>query len=237
MEMIDISGYVAEEKMEIAKAYLIPQAMKASGIEEQKISLEPAAIETLIKRYCRESGVRSLQKLIERIMRRAAFTLVSEKPECVAVQEINLEEFVGKPKFTTDRMYDITPPGVVMGLAWTAMGGSTLYIETSMRPMTSPATTPTEKEGAPLQGSLETTGHLGDVMKESVRIAYTFAKNFLAAQEPDNKALIQNHLHLHVPEGAVPKDGPSAGITIVTALVSLARNLPTRQDVAMTGEV
>ncbi|KAF2358922.1 Lon proteaseue chloroplastic/mitochondrial [Trinorchestia longiramus] len=234
MEMIDISGYVAEEKMEIAKAYLIPQAMKTSGIEQEKIKLEPQAIETLIKRYCRESGVRSLQKLIERIMRRTAFTLVSDKPDCVSVQESNLEDFVGKPKFTSDRMYDVTPPGVVMGLAWTAMGGSTLYIETSLRPMAKPQ----DKDGGGVvQGSLETTGHLGDVMKESVRIAYTFAKNFQASLDPQNKTLLENHLHLHVPEGAVPKDGPSAGVTIVSALLSLALGVPARQDVAMTGEV
>lgn len=237
MEMIDVSGYVAEEKMEIAKAYLIPQARTDSGIDTDKIELEEPAVETLIKQYCRESGVRSLQKLIEKIMRRAAIVLVSDQPSKVTVKPDNLEDFVGKPKFTTDRMYNVTPPGVVLGLAWTAMGGSTLYIETTMIP--AEALLP-GKDGTPAphpKGTLETTGHLGDVMKESVRISCTFAKDFLGRREPGNTSLLRNNIHLHVPEGAVPKDGPSAGVTIVTALLSLARGVPTRQDVAMTGEL
>jgi len=150
--------------------------------------------------------------------------------EFVSVTSDNLNEFVGKPVFTHDRMYDETPPGVVMGLAWTAMGGSTLFIETAKRKVSN-------SEKSKGDGTLELTGHLGDVMKESVRIALTVARNFMLEIDPTNDYLSNNHLHLHVPEGATPKDGPSAGCTITTALISLAKNIPIRQNVAMTGEI
>lgn len=167
------------------------------------------------------------------MLRKAAYALVKDKVESVSVTSDNIETFVGKPIFTSDRLYTETPPGVVMGLAWTAMGGSTLFIETSLR---KPAlTTPTD--ATPKDGSLEVTGHLGDVMKESTRISYTFAKTFLQEVEPSNLFLSNSHIHLHVPEGATPKDGPSAGVTIVTALISIARGIPTRQNLAMTGEI
>lgn len=226
MEMIDVSGYVAEEKLAIANTYLIPTAQKLCGIPEEKLKLDGVAVDRLIRQYCRESGVRNLQKLIEKIMRRAAYFIASGQFENVSVEVDNLESFVGKPKFVNDKMYEITPPGVVMGLAWTAMGGSTLYIETSLRPV----------EGD-REGSFETTGHLGDVMKESTRIAYTYAKHFVGDKFTDNQALTKSNIHLHVPEGATPKDGPSAGVTIVTALVSLALGKPIRQNIAMTGEL
>ncbi|XP_049820710.1 lon protease homolog, mitochondrial isoform X2 [Aethina tumida] len=228
MEMIDMSGYVADEKLAIAKQYLLPQAMKDSGLKAEHITVSDDALGVLIKNYCRESGVRNLQKHIEKVVRKVAFKVVKEENAYVPVDKTNLSEFVGKPVFTQDRMYPITPPGVVMGLAWTAMGGSTLYIETTTRRL------PTDKE---VEGSLELTGHLGEVMKESAKIALTVARNFLNKCDPDNKFLLNSHLHLHVPEGATPKDGPSAGCTIVTALLSLAKNEPIRQDLAMTGEV
>ncbi|KAB0800359.1 hypothetical protein PPYR_06099 [Photinus pyralis] len=228
MEMIDMSGYVAEEKLAIAKQYLLPQAMKDSGLKSTNINLEDATLTVLIKSYCRESGVRNLQKHIEKVVRKVAYKVVKDETSFVQVTPSNLAEFVGKPVFTHDRMYPHTPPGVVMGLAWTAMGGSTLFIETTTRRKSG------EKDNT---GSLEITGHLGDVMKESARIALTVARNYLRALDPENKFLENSHLHLHVPEGATPKDGPSAGCTIVTALLSLAKNEPIRQDVAMTGEI
>ncbi|KAH6939863.1 hypothetical protein HPB50_021909 [Hyalomma asiaticum] len=231
MEMIELSGYVAEEKMAIAERYLIPQARALSGIAENQVDVKPESLQRLIKYYCRESGVRNLQKHIEKILRKAAFKIVSKECDVVEVQPENLNDFVGKPLFTHDRMYEETPPGVVMGLAWTAMGGSTLYIETAVpRPLESSG----DKK---LDGSLQLTGHLGDVMKESANIAYSFAKAFLLRQDPKNDFLQKAHIHLHVPEGAVPKDGPSAGITMVTAMLSLALNKPVRPGVAMTGEV
>nr|NVI75675.1 Lon protease [Cucujiformia] len=159
MEMIDMSGYIAEEKLAIAKEYLLPQAIKDSGLKTDAITVEDESLKTLIKNYCRESGVRNLQKHIEKVVRKVAYKIVKEETGAVTVNPDNLSDFVGKPVFTQDRMYDTTPPGVVMGLAWTAMGGSTLYIETTTR------RSPKEKD-ASNEGSLELTGHLGDVMKE-----------------------------------------------------------------------
>ncbi|KAM9849328.1 lon protease homolog, mitochondrial [Aulostomus maculatus] len=230
MEMINVSGYVAQEKLAIAERYLVPQLRSLCGLTEAKASISSDALSLLIRQYCRESGVRNLQKQVEKVFRKVAFSIASGKESEVTVSPDNLQEYVGKPLFTVDRMYDVTPPGVVMGLAWTAMGGSTLFIETSLR-------RPPRKEDNKGEGSLEVTGQLGDVMKESAKIASTFARTFLMSQEPENDFLVNSHLHLHVPEGATPKDGPSAGCTIVTALLSLATGQPVRPDVAMTGEV
>ncbi|XP_007952655.1 lon protease homolog, mitochondrial [Orycteropus afer afer] len=231
MEMINVSGYVAQEKLAIAERYLVPQARALCGLDESKAKLSSDVLTLLIKQYCRESGVRNLQKQVEKVLRKSAYKIVSGEAESVQVTPENLQDFVGKPIFTVERMYDVTPPGVVMGLAWTAMGGSTLFVETS--PMRPP-----DKDGkGDKVGSLEVTGQLGEVMKESARIAYTFARAFLMQQDPSNDYLVTSHVHLHVPEGATPKDGPSAGCTIVTALLSLAMDRPVRQNLAMTGEV
>ncbi|XP_023932714.1 lon protease homolog, mitochondrial isoform X2 [Lingula anatina] len=227
MELIDVSGYVADEKVAIAQQYLIPQARQLSGINDEQVKVGTDALNVLIKNYCRESGVRNLQKHIEKIFRKAAYKIVKKEEDSIMVDSDNLQTYVGKPVFTHDKLYEETPPGVVMGLAWTAMGGSTLFIES-----TGKKAMDTSKDAA-----LTMTGHLGDVMKESVQIAYIFAKAFLLKKYPDNKYLQHTDVHVHVPEGATPKDGPSAGCTIVTALLSLARNLPIRQNVAMTGEV
>lgn len=238
MELIDMSGYVAEEKLAIAEQYLVPAARKNCGLSPAQLELSAPALNALIRSYCRESGVRNLQKHIEKIARKVAYKIVKQETDKLVVTEDNLPALVGKPTFKHDRMYDETPPGVVMGLAWTAMGGSTLYIETALR-------TP-HRDDAPgshahghghAPGSLELTGHLGDVMKESARIALTVARNFLAQHQPDNDFLNNTHLHLHVPEGATPKDGPSAGATITTALLSLALKQRVRQQLAMTGEI
>ncbi|XP_070165682.1 lon protease homolog, mitochondrial isoform X2 [Polyergus mexicanus] len=228
MEMIDMSGYVAEEKLAIAKQYLVPQARTECGLNNEQINIQDKALTTLIKSYCRESGVRNLQKHIEKVHRKVAFKVVKKEANKVDVTANNLHEFVGKPVFTHDRMYEVTPPGVVMGLAWTAMGGSTLFIETAIRKPTG---------GKKSEGTFEVTGHLGDVMKESIHIAMTVARNHLKHEDPSNTFLYDSHLHLHVPEGATPKDGPSAGVSIATAFLSLAKNQAIRQDVAMTGEL
>ncbi|VDN01136.1 unnamed protein product [Thelazia callipaeda] len=258
MEMIEVSGYVAEEKINIAQSYLIPQCRKDSSLEEHQLQISSEALQVLIKHYCRESGVRNLQKHIEKIFRKAAFKIVGlkdEKLDQIVVDSQNIEDFVGRPKFISDRLYDITPVGVVMGLAWTAMGGSALYIEACLRRSLEISGTifsrsPSSDSGFSNDsfsrsksdenasvGSLETTGHLGDVMKESMRIAYTVAKNILRSKFPDNDFLDRAHIHVHVPEGATPKDGPSAGCTITSALLSLALNQCARQNVAMTGEI
>uniref|UniRef100_A0A6Q2Y8A1 Lon protease homolog, mitochondrial n=1 Tax=Esox lucius TaxID=8010 RepID=A0A6Q2Y8A1_ESOLU len=234
MEMINVSGYVAQEKLAIAEKYLVPQLRTQCGLTEDTTNISPDALNLLIRQYCRESGVRNLQKQVEKVFRKVAFRIVSGEETAVQVTPDNLQDYVGKPIFTVDRMYDSTPPGVVMGLAWTAMGGTTLFIETSLR---RPRDTGVKDKDGPREGSLEITGQLGDVMKESAKIASTFARVFLMKQQPDNNFFSGSHLHLHVPEGATPKDGPSAGCTIVTALLSLATNTPVRENVAMTGEV
>jgi Lon-like ATP-dependent protease len=235
MEIIELSGYVAEEKLAIAKQYLIPQCMKQTGVIAEKLNITDEALNKLIKYYCRESGVRNLQKQVEKIFRKVAFKLVenaqSDPQLVINIGEENLDEFVGKPIFTSDRLYDVTPPGVVTGLAWTNMGGSILFIETVLaKPID---LTPESKE----KGAIKITGNLGNVMKESIEIAYTYAKAYMVENNAENLFLQRADIHLHVPEGATPKDGPSAGCTIVSALVSLAMNKPLIQNVAMTGEV
>ncbi|KAJ3169716.1 ATP-dependent Lon protease pim1 [Irineochytrium annulatum] len=243
MEVITLSGYVAEEKVAIAETYLAPAARAAAGLENRKVTVTREAIESLIRHYCRESGVRNLKKQIDKIFRKSALWIVKREDELgsagsedvgvekfkevIEVTPENLKDYVGSPVFISDRMYDTTPAGVVMGLAWTQMGGSALYIESVLES--------TIKEDS--KPSFNRTGQMGDVMKESATIAYTFAKSFMARRFPDNHFFDKAAVHLHVPEGATPKDGPSAGTTMATALVSLATGTPLKADVAMTGEL
>ncbi|KAI9099869.1 Lon protease C-terminal proteolytic domain-containing protein [Phlyctochytrium arcticum] len=246
MEIIRLSGYVAEEKVAIASKYLAPSAREAAGLTDADVKVEDSAIEHLIRFYCRESGVRNLKKHIDKIYRKAAFKIVKGDSDGAAigkpldVKPENLKEYVGSPVFTSDRMYDHTPPGVVMGLAWTSMGmgtqqlrwtsigGSSLYIESVLESAIS------DGGGKP---SFHRTGQMGDVMKESTTIAYTYARALMTKKFPDNKLFDKAHIHLHVPEGATPKDGPSAGSTMVTSLLSLGLNRSVIPDVAMTGEI
>ncbi|BFF97143.1 lon protease homolog mitochondrial [Drosophila madeirensis] len=239
MEMIEMSGYVAEEKVAIARQYLIPQSMKDCGVTEENISITENALNMLIRSYCRESGVRNLQKQIEKVIRKIAFLMVKKEGTNFPVDAENLTTFLGKQIFTSDRMYETTPPGVVMGLAWTAMGGSSLYIETTPRHQFKSVGSKSEAVGGSGGGggNLYITGNLGDVMKESAQISLTVARNFVFTRDPNNQYLETQNIHLHVPEGAVPKDGPSAGVTIITALISLATGKSVRNDVAMTGEI
>lgn len=231
MELIEMSGYVAEEKMAIARQYLIPQAMRDCGITADHVNIEDDALKTLIRSYCRESGVRNLQKHIEKIVRKVAYRLVKKEGSHFTITSDNLTTFLGKHIFSSDRMYEDTPPGVVMGLAWTSMGGSSLYIETASRRASKLMK---DDDGS---GSIHLTGNLGNVMKESAQIALTVARNYMRVKNEENTFLEKGHIHLHVPEGSTPKDGPSAGVTIVTALISLAANRSVRQNLAMTGEV
>eukprot|EP00053_Salpingoeca_punica_P017431 m.167853 g.167853 ORF g.167853 m.167853 type:complete len:1003 (+) comp17203_c1_seq2:121-3129(+) len=231
MEVIELSGYMAEEKVNIAKKYLIPHAGTNTNLTKGEVDITDAALEALIKFYCRESGVRNLQKHVEKIFRKAALMLVRKEKEQVQITAENLHDFVGSPRFTSDRLYELTPPGIVTGLAWTAMGGSILFIET--------VATQTKHADPEQRGSagFHITGRLGEVMKESATIAHTFARQFVFRKFPESTFFSTANISLHVPEGATPKDGPSAGITIVTALVSLASNIPVRPNLAMTGEV
>jgi len=241
MEMIEVSGYIHNEKSEIAKRHLIPKSLTENGLQEKNCSISQIVLDMLINNYCRESGVRNLKKHIEKIHRKTAFQIVEnddsachESPSQfeVLLNGENLKDFVGKPVFTKERLYVEPPVGSVCGLAWTSMGGSTLYIETSCTRM--------EKSDSDKFGSISITGQLQDVMKESITIAHNVAKSFSLRKEGLEKAnefLNKAHVHLHAPEGAVKKDGPSAGVTIITALLSLAMDKPVRSDVAMSGEI
>jgi len=224
MEVITLSGYVTDEKMAIAKKYLVPTVRRESGLKVANSAINDSALRTLIRSYCREAGVRNLQKHIEKIFRKVAYKVVSTNQRSVNVTEKNLEGFVGKPVFNSDRYYDVTPPGIVMGLAWTSMGGATLYVETIQDKLSD-------------KPALRVTGQLGDVMKESTDIAYTYAKCFLGELRSGTKFFETAALHMHIPEGASPKDGPSAGCAMVTSLLSLALNKPVKNDIAMTGEL
>jgi len=227
MEIIDIAGYVAEEKLAIAQKYLIPQVEDITGLTSSNIQITDEGLNQLIRFYCRESGVRNLRKHIEKIYRKAAYKVVNDKASELAIDRDNLTDYVGKPVWSSEKMYPATPAGVALGLAWTSHGGSTLYIETIGQKL------PEKGQG----GALEVTGNLGDVMKESVKIAAAFSRTFLHSLEEDNDYFSQHKFHLHVPEGATPKDGPSAGVTITTALISLATGKPVNADLAMTGEL
>jgi Lon-like ATP-dependent protease len=279
MEMIELSGYVADEKMAIADRYLAPAAKELSGLKDADVLLEKDAITELINKYCRESGVRNLKKQIEKVYRKSALKIIqdlgedvvsedkalttegkaaqaeaekdtsdptvtsenveketTEKPRValkvpedvhVRINKDNLKDYVGPPVFTSDRLYETTPPGVAMGLAWTSMGGAALYVESILQSSLSASSQP----------GLDRTGNLKPVMKESTQIAYSFAKGFLAQKFPDNKFFDHAKVHLHCPEGAVPKDGPSAGITMASSLLSLGLGQSLPGDVAMTGEL
>ncbi|KAL4874602.1 ATP-dependent protease La [Aspergillus karnatakaensis] len=278
MEIIELSGYVADEKMAIAQRYLAPAARDLTGLKNVDVTLSEEAIEELIKSYCRESGVRNLKKQIEKVYRKAAFKIVSDLGEDVLAEEKaltaegkaaqeesqketepiekssesdksttetprvalkvpesvqlsigkdSLTDYVGPPIFTADRLYDTFPPGVTMGLAWTSMGGAALYVESILENALTPGSRP----------GLDITGNLQTVMKESTHIAYSFVKSVMAKQFPENRFFEKAKLHMHCPEGAVPKDGPSAGITMATSLLSLALNHPLDPTIAMTGEL
>eukprot|EP00980_Cylindrotheca_fusiformis_P024379 scaffold11809_cov128-Cylindrotheca_fusiformis.AAC.18 len=210
------------------------------------VGISKDAIEDIARWYCREAGVRNLSKHIDKITRKLALQVVADgegaqlskksakKTDSWFVTEENLKDYIGKPIFISDRMYDKDPlpNGIVMGLAYTSMGGSALYIETQgiHRGL--------NDEGKPRGGGgLKATGTLGDVMKESSQIAHTVARARLAAIDPSNQYFDNTDIHMHVPEGATPKDGPSAGITMVTSMLSLALGKPIRNDLAMTGEI
>jgi len=223
MEVIRLSGYIEEEKVAIAQQYLIPKSLEENGVTEDQVKISPSALKHMIRYYCRESGVRNLKNQVDKLMRKAAYKIATEEKKTIRINVSTVKPLLGPPIFTDDRFFHRPPVGICMGLAWTSMGGSTLYIETSA-----------EKSAHP---GIQLTGKLGEVMKESSTIAYTFAKKFYARHNPHGTFFKDSFIHLHVPEGATPKDGPSAGVTMVTALLSLAFNTPVRPDIAMTGEL
>ncbi|KAJ6641736.1 Lon protease like, mitochondrial [Pseudolycoriella hygida] len=228
MEMIEMSSYISEEKLAIAKGYLIPKAMKENGLHEPQLKWESDALDQLVQNYCREAGVRGLQQQIEKIVRKVAFKIVKNEKNTETVTLDSLEAYLGSAPFSAALMYKETPPGVVMGLGSTAMGGTVLFIETTNKQL---------EENKQEQPAIHVTGNVGAVMKESVEIAYAVARNHLKAKDKENAFFDKNKIQLHIPKAATPKEGPSAGVTIVAALQSLALNRPVRQNVAMSGEV
>ncbi|KYQ92325.1 peptidase S16 [Tieghemostelium lacteum] len=238
MEVIYLSGYVEEEQIQIVRNFIVPKTLRECGITSEQLTISDDVIKQLVKFYSREVGIRELERLIEKIMRKSALMLVNGQ-KSVHIDLNNLEEFLGIPTYSSDRYYDVTPVGVVNGLAWSQRGGSTLYIETTAQQNNNSQnkTTKSKNSNGGNAPRLRTTGKLGDVMTESSSIAYTYAKNFLLMIQPENKFFEENSLHMHAPQGGISKDGPSAGVTMVTSLLSLAMNEPVLNNLGMTGEI
>lgn len=230
MEVIRLSGYIREEKVEIARRFLIPKVRKEVGLKPSESTIGVKALSLMIDDYAREAGVRALENNIKKIMRKIAVDIVdthekrkktSSRRFCIT--EKNLAHYLGKPLFHSDRYYETTPVGVATGLAWTALGGSALFVESIK--------VPSEKT------EMKLTGHAGQVMKESAEIAWSFLQGALFSYSPGCRFFEKESVHIHFPEGATPKDGPSAGITMVTSLLSLLLNKPVMNNLAMTGEL
>ncbi|MBR1872038.1 MAG: endopeptidase La [Bacteroidales bacterium] len=222
MELINVSGYLAEEKMEIAKKFLIPKQLKEHGIDGRKLRIDKEALSEIIDKYTSESGVRSLEKQIAKVARVTAKKIAMEESYPATIKKEHLKEYLGLPVAFHDKQQGNEAPGVVTGLAWTAVGGEILFVESSV------------SEG---KGVMSMTGNLGDVMKESATIGYQYIKAHPALALMDAGTFAKKDIHVHVPEGATPKDGPSAGITMVSSMVSALRNRKVRSGVAMTGEM
>jgi ATP-dependent Lon protease len=222
MEVIRISGYTEDEKSEIAKKYLIPKQIKDSGLKEGEWKIDDQSIKTIIRNYTRESGVRGLEREISKLTRKAVKEIVTKKNVSVSIEDKKVEDYLGIKKFKYGEIEQDDKVGVVTGLAWTEVGGEILSIETLVMPG---------------KGKLELTGKLGDVMKESMRAAKSFVRSRCLEFGIIPPTFEKKDIHIHVPEGATPKDGPSAGIGMVTAIVSALTGVPVKKDVAMTGEV
>lgn len=222
MELLTISGYTEVEKDQIAKEYLYPKQLKDHGLTKEKMQLQGDTILKLIRNYTREAGVRNLERTIGTLCRKAAKQLVAGEKKRVVITPKNLEQYLGPEKFRFGRAEETDQVGVVTGLAWTEVGGDTLAVEVSLFPG---------------KGRLTLTGQLGDVMKESAQAAFSYIRSRAKELGVESNFHEKNDIHIHVPEGAIPKDGPSAGITMATALVSALTNIPVSRFIAMTGEV
>jgi ATP-dependent Lon protease len=222
MEIIEIPGYTEEEKLGIAQRYLIPRQLKEHGITEEHIRITESGLHTIVSHYTREAGVRSLDREIANVMRKVAKKVAEGKVQCYSITPANVHKFLGVPKYLPEAEQEDDEIGVSTGLAWTESGGDVLYIEATVM------------KG---KGQLTLTGHLGEVMKESAQAAlsYVRSREKLLGINPDVFSKID--IHIHVPAGAIPKDGPSAGITMATAIASILSGIPVRRDVAMTGEI
>ncbi len=223
MEVIRLSGYIEEEKIAIAKKYLIPKSLDRSGLKKKHVRYNKSALSSIATDYAREAGVRNFEKNLDKIHRKIARKLIMNEAETpITLNADNIEEYLGQPTFRKDEVKQASSPGTALGLAWTNYGGDTLLIEAVSNP---------GKEGFRL------TGQMGNIMQESANIAYTYVRHIAGKYDIDKEYFENNQIHLHIPEGATPKDGPSAGITMATSLLSLLRGKTIRNKVAMTGEL
>lgn len=222
MELIEVTSYTENEKLHIAKEHLLAKQMERNGIRPEQLSITDKAMAKIISGYTREAGVRNLERKLGEICRKAARPLYEGEKEKIKVTEQNLEKFLGKEKYSFDKKNDTDEVGIVRGLAWTSVGGDTLEIEVNIMPG---------------KGEFQLTGQLGDVMKESAQAGISYIRSVSEEYHIPKKFFQENDIHIHIPEGAVPKDGPSAGITMATAMLSAITKTPIRADVAMTGEI
>jgi len=222
MELIRIAGYTEDEKVEIARRHLIPHAITKHGLESSEWSIDDEALLTMIRRYTREAGVRNLERELSTLIRKAVKELMTSKKKSIAVTAASLADYLGVPKYRYGEVEEEDQVGVVTGLAWTDVGGELLTIEAAMMPG---------------KGRMTVTGNLRDVMKESISAAASYVRSRAVALGIEPPLFDKRDIHVHVPEGATPKDGPSAGVAMVTAIVSVMNGIPVRRDVAMTGEI
>ena len=222
MELIEVTSYTENEKLHIAKEHLLTKQMERNGIRPEQLAITDKAMAKIISGYTREAGVRTLERKLGEICRKAARPLYEGEKEKIKVTEQNLEKFLGKEKYSFDKKNDTDEVGIVRGLAWTSVGGDTLEIEVNIMPG---------------KGEFQLTGQLGDVMKESAQAGISYIRSVSEEYHIPKKFFQENDIHIHIPEGAVPKDGPSAGITMATAMLSAITKTPVRADVAMTGEI
>ena len=221
MEMLDFTGYIVEEKIQIAKRHLIPKQVKEHALKNSEIKFNDTGIKLLVESYTREAGVRNLERQIANVCRKVATEIATNKIKSVTLTSKNIEKFIGPKKFLPEIAERNTKPGIVVGLAWTAFGGDILFIEATKMPG---------------KGNLKLTGKLGDVMKESVQAAMSYVRSNANKYGIDENFYKENDIHVHVPAGAIPKDGPSAGVAMTVAIISLLLNKPVKSRLGMTGE-
>lgn len=222
MELIDVSSYTENEKFHIAKEHLVEKQKSKNGIKKEQLTITDSALKDIIRLYTREAGVRSLERTIGKLCRKAAREIFKDSEAAVKVTKTNLKTYLGNPKYSPEKKNDHAEVGIVRGLAWTSVGGVTLEVEVNVLPG---------------KGELVLTGKLGDVMKESAQAALSYVRSISEGYGIDAEFYTKHDIHIHIPEGAVPKDGPSAGITMATAMLSAITDRAVRADVAMTGEI
>jgi ATP-dependent Lon protease len=223
MEIIRFDGYTTDEKIAIARGHLWPRQIERNGLRPEEVTVDDTVLRTIVTDYTREAGVRQLEREIGTLLRRTATQIASETPSLpIAIDAARVKEALGRPRFFHEAAVRTAVPGVATGLAVTSVGGEVLFVEAASMPG---------------QGKLVLTGQLGEVMKESARIALTYVKSHAADLEVDDEAFNAREVHVHVPAGAIPKDGPSAGVAMVTAIASLLTRRPVKSTVGMTGEV